>query len=137
MIRDRILKYIAYRGISRYRFYKMTGLSNGFLDKEGAINSDNCEKICAIFPDMDPEWLLLGNGNMLRSSGASTSKKGSAQEHLPLQDSSVEILLNKIVELTSENTLLKKENEGLRHSGVKPYSEEGPATLLLASEPEP
>ena len=31
--RDRIIKYVEYKGISKNKFYKETGLSNGFLDK--------------------------------------------------------------------------------------------------------
>jgi len=64
-IRHRILKYLDYKGISKYQFYKEIGVSNGFLDKEGAIGSDKCEKICYQYPDLDPIWLVLERGDML------------------------------------------------------------------------
>jgi hypothetical protein len=65
MIRERILKYLESKGISRYKFYQITGLSNGFLDKDGAIGSDKCEIIIYHFNDINPRWLLTGDGEML------------------------------------------------------------------------
>lgn len=65
MIRDRILQYIDSKGISRYKFYQITNLSNGFLDKDGAIGSDKCEIILSHFPDLSPRWLITGEGNMI------------------------------------------------------------------------
>lgn len=65
MVQQRILKYLDFKGVSRYKFYKDTGLSNGYLDKKGAIGSDKCELICSIYSDLNPSWLITGNGNML------------------------------------------------------------------------
>lgn len=65
-INDRILQYLDLKGISKYKFYQLTGISNGFLDKSGNIGSDKCEKICSYFTDLNPEWLLLGTGKMFR-----------------------------------------------------------------------
>ncbi len=73
-IRERVLHFISLKKITRYRFYQLTGLSNGFLDKTGAISSDNCQKICNSFPDLNPEWLLLGIGDVLRKDTASVKK---------------------------------------------------------------
>lgn len=118
-IRDRISEYLLLKGISKYRFYQETGLSNGFLDKAGSINSDNCEKICYVYPDLDPEWLLTGKGNMLRN--YDRLDEGNVEK-----SASLEALVRKIVELSSENTLLKKENENLKRKivGYKPLSED-------------
>ncbi len=67
MIRKRILQYIDYKGISKYRFYKEMQLSNGFLDKEGSIRSDICEKICYYYTDLNLYWLITGQGSMLNA----------------------------------------------------------------------
>lgn len=63
--RERLRKFIDYKGISKYRFYKETGLSNGFLDKDGNIGSDKCEKIYYLYPDLNLIWLITGEGEML------------------------------------------------------------------------
>lgn len=62
---ERLRKYIELKGISKYRFYQDTGLSNGFLDKGSNIGSDKCEKILYQYPDINPRWLITGQGSML------------------------------------------------------------------------
>ncbi len=66
-IRERVLYYLDYKSISKYRFYKETGISNGFLDKEGSIGSDKCVIICSCYPEINPEWLLLEVGSMIKT----------------------------------------------------------------------
>jgi len=65
-IRERLLKFIENKGISKYKFYQETGFSNGFLDKEGTIGADKCEKLSYQYPDLNLEWLITGRGEMLR-----------------------------------------------------------------------
>lgn len=105
-IRQRISAYLNLKGITRYKFYQKTGLSNGFLDKAGSINSDNCAKICDCYPDMNTEWLITEKGPMLRT----TTNPGIPEaDHL-----TVDVLVQRIVDLSAENSLLKKEIETLR-----------------------
>lgn len=66
-IRKRILEYIDNKGISKYKFYQEIGVSNGFLDKDGSIGSDKCEKISYQYQDLNLDWLITGKGNMLKS----------------------------------------------------------------------
>ncbi len=105
-VRQRVLKFLEYKDITRNRFYRMAHLSNGYLDKEGAMSTANCEKIIEIFPDMNPEWLLTGNGPMLRTREQPEDNESVA----------VEVLVDKLVEITTENALLKKENEALKNA---------------------
>jgi len=64
MIVNRILQLIKYKGINKRKFYIETGLSNGFLDKVKDIGASKIEQILTTYPDINPEWLLTGNGNM-------------------------------------------------------------------------
>lgn len=64
MIKSRISEYLELIGVSKYKFYKDTGLSNGFLDKDGAIGSDKCEIISSLFPELSLKWLITGKGEM-------------------------------------------------------------------------
>ena len=66
---QRIQQYIENKGISKYRFYQQSGLSNGALDKGENIGSDKCEKILYAFPDINSDWLLTGRGSMLKNNG--------------------------------------------------------------------
>ena len=72
-IKERIKEYLEFKGLSKYHFYKKMGFSNGFLDKEGSIGSDKCEKIIYEYSDLNIEWLLTGNGPMLKNEYDSNS----------------------------------------------------------------
>ena len=65
--RDRILQFVEFKSISKNKFYKETGLSNGFLDKNNHPGADKLEQIIYTYPDISPEWLLTGKGDMLKS----------------------------------------------------------------------
>lgn len=61
---ERLIKYIECQGDTKYKFYKKTGLSNGFLDKNRNIGSDKCEIISVQYPNLSIEWLITGKGGM-------------------------------------------------------------------------
>ena len=48
-------------------FYLKTGLSNGFLDKNENISSNNIEIIISKYPHLNVDWLITGRGDMLRN----------------------------------------------------------------------
>ncbi|MBF7091980.1 helix-turn-helix transcriptional regulator [Flavobacterium sp. ALJ2] len=81
MIIDRILQLIKYKGISRRKFYIETGLSNGFLDKVKDIGASKIKHILNAYPEVNMEWLLTGNGDMILNSykfGDRTNTKNSS-----------------------------------------------------------
>lgn len=82
MIQKRIIQFIDYKGISKYKFYKKTGLSNGFLDKKGTIGADKCEIIYSYYPEIDLEWLLTGKGEMLKNNQLVNEP---SEEYLPFK----------------------------------------------------
>ena len=63
---ERLLQFVEYKGISKYEFHKKNGLSNGFLDKSRAIGTDKCARILENYPEINPEWLITGEGEMIR-----------------------------------------------------------------------
>lgn len=84
MIVDRILQIIEFKGLNKSQFYKQTGLSNGFLDKVKDIGVSKLEYILNTFPEIDPGWLITGNGKMLRSEIISSTKNW--EEKYPNRD---------------------------------------------------
>lgn len=65
-IKKRILDFIEYQGISKYQFYKESGITRGVLDSESGISEENIAKFIAYAEYIDVNWLLTGKGPMLK-----------------------------------------------------------------------
>ena len=63
---DKLLIFIEKKNISKRIFYLNTGLSNGSLDKGSTLRTDSLEKIISAYPEINIDWLITGNGEMLR-----------------------------------------------------------------------
>jgi transcriptional regulator with XRE-family HTH domain len=64
-VKTRMLEYVETEGINKSQFYKKINVSNGFLDKGENVGSDKIIKFLKIFRDVNPKWLLIGEGPML------------------------------------------------------------------------
>ena len=73
-IQERLLKYLDYNNITPYKFSKDLGFSMGYLDKRGAIGTDKYLKIIKHYSDINPEWLLTGEGSMLKQNEKSVNQ---------------------------------------------------------------
>lgn len=49
-------------GISKRDFYLKTGISRGTLESPTGITEETITKIFAIYPDINPSWLIKGEG---------------------------------------------------------------------------
>lgn len=68
-VRDRILVFIDAIGITKSRFEKIVGFSNGYIDKLRECPSQKkLDIISNSFPMLSMPWLLTGEGEMLKSS---------------------------------------------------------------------
>lgn len=63
--KERVVKYLNFKGIKNADFYRSTGLSNGFLDKTNNIGADKLEIIISKYPDLNIKWLVSGIGPMI------------------------------------------------------------------------
>lgn len=66
---------------------------------ESSLSSSKITEILIIFPQINPDWLLMGNGEMLRTSEASTAAPETA-------NSNVTTLINIL-----NNTLAEKDKQ--------------------------
>ena len=64
-MRKRILKFLELKRLSRLSFYKSTGLSSGFQDKEAEIMEASLRKIANSYQDLNIDWVRTGEGEML------------------------------------------------------------------------
>ena len=66
-IKEKIQKYIDYKGISVYRLEAEAGLSKGYWGKTKSISADIAMKISRVYGDMSTEWLLRDKGEMIKN----------------------------------------------------------------------
>lgn len=65
-VKERVLLFIESLNMPVSRFEKQCGLSNGYLRSvKGAFSINKIEDILKAFPELNREWLLNGNGQML------------------------------------------------------------------------
>lgn len=68
--KERLQEYLDHMGISASAFYRSTGLSRGLMDSDKlhqSLSTDKVATIIATYPDLSLEWLITGEGTMLRS----------------------------------------------------------------------
>lgn len=67
--KHRIIQFIDSRAISRTNFFNKTGIRRGLLDSnkmDGTVSDRHLAAIIQAFPELNLEWLVTGNGSMLK-----------------------------------------------------------------------
>ena len=123
-MKERILQFIEYKRLSKNKFYKETGLSNGILDKQGGISSDSLEKIYYVYPEINLDWLLTGKGEMLKKEGlvqqAHNNISSTINQHQTIHaPEDYETLKQENKRLTQENSGLKDKIIQLMEEKIK------------------
>lgn len=70
MVIEKFLQYIEFKGLSFSKVERDLGLSNGYLgkqrDRNASIGSAVIEKIVEFYPDINIQWLITGEGEMIK-----------------------------------------------------------------------
>lgn len=83
-VKDRLIKFIAYLKIGQGKFEKHCNLSNGFVSNiRDGFSTPNLSKIAIACPDLNLEWLITGEGEMLKN--AKTTALAAPSDIPPLQ----------------------------------------------------
>lgn len=70
-INQRLMEFINAVSITKKEFERNANLSNGFVDKAGnSIRKDKLDKILFAYPSLNRDWLVYGEGEMLKSESA-------------------------------------------------------------------
>ena len=107
---ERILQFIDFKQLKKSSFYKITGLSNGFLDKKGNIGSDKIEIILNCYPEINPAWLLTGRGEMLLTGDNIPSSNSVVAQASAVLDAKLVVALTEQNETNKDYIKFLKEN---------------------------
>lgn len=112
-IKQRILQFIEYKKISKEFFCKKTGMSTGNLKGKSLyseIGGAQIVEILSVFEEISPEWLLTGNGSMIKiitnNNKIELAKKENVNEG-SLANIQNEKTLSKLVHVIQEQLILK------------------------------
>ena len=99
MIKERILQIAKRKGITNREICQKIGLTYGGFtgeNKKRPVNSDAIANLLAEYPDVNPRWLLTGQGSMLREQSAPEVAPPPSEPAFPgfiekIQDLSVKV----------------------------------------------
>lgn len=68
LVKQRLIEFIHSKGMTKQRFEKIMGFSNAYVSSiRRSISPEKLGRITDVFPDLNPTWLLIGEGPMLLS----------------------------------------------------------------------
>lgn len=105
-VKDRTIAFVKHKGITMKTFEKKCGLSSGYVTSmRKGFGSEKLNNVLSAFPELNRDWLIFGEGEMLLSHIGHT-QTGSANkiEHSPINIGSG----TELEQLKKENELLKE-----------------------------
>jgi transcriptional regulator with XRE-family HTH domain len=76
-IKERIYSFIEYKGITVKKFEELCGLSNGYISSmRKGFGTDKLNNVLTMFPELNREWLLYGEGEMLNPKVIQNNQNG-------------------------------------------------------------
>lgn len=122
-IKDRLKAFIKSLGIGQGAFEKAVGFSNGYVNNiRKSIQPEKLQSIVRVYPQLNPGWLMTGEGEMLReepgnsvdSSRDISLLKNLLQANEELLQANEELLQAKEELLQTKEVLLKEREVRLK-----------------------
>ena len=121
-IKERIKKFIQHKNLAVSRFEEMCGLSNGYIAAmRKGFGQDKLNNVLSVFPDLNREWLLYGEGNMINTSTAMALNSTQNIEEVEAEEvkaaSSVPVVPSDIANTAEINVrkFIEKKGDELEH----------------------
>lgn len=68
--KERLKEFVSKQGLGQNAFEKKVGIAIGYLaSKSVSVTSDTIEKVIENFPNLNLDWLITGEGDMIKNSG--------------------------------------------------------------------
>lgn len=75
-VKERLIKFLKFKGLNKKRFEEKVGLSNGYIGSiRVGIGSRVLLKIENVFPELNTNWLVTGEGNMLKADATKSNTR--------------------------------------------------------------
>jgi hypothetical protein len=125
--KERLIEFLAYLAIGQNKFEDIVGLSRAYVSHiKSSVGSDIIFKIYEAYPELNLEWLITGNGNMLRSENKNTATSKGAKICQGCKDKEKTIKsmekINQLLEDKIDYLEHLLENEGIQYKKVKQAS---------------
>ena len=123
-IKERIIQFIDYKNITKESFFQATGMSRSNFSGSNAgseVGGEKIVKILLTYPEINPYWLLLGQGSMTINGNTGHTQIGqtNAISRSPINTANIE----ELTRLKKENELLRKENSDVKEELLKAKDE--------------
>ena len=100
-VKERLISYLEYAGINKSEFGRRIGVSNAFVTSiRKSIQPNKIVAINKEFPDLDTNWLLTGEGEMLKG-----TDQVSKEKLIPFYDAETTGGFNGLVSSSDEGML--------------------------------
>ena len=75
-VKGRLMDFLGHIGLDKSVFEREAGLANGFVDKTNSrMRKSSLNAISARFPQLNTDWLMTGQGEMLKDVPVSAVKE--------------------------------------------------------------
>ena len=65
-VKERLTQFVAYKRLSKRRFQASIGVSSSYIQGiTNGMSADVLHRISSTYPDLNTDWLLTGEGEML------------------------------------------------------------------------
>lgn len=82
-VKDRTLEFIKFKGLTMKAFEQRCDLSTGYVTSmRKGYGSEKLNNVLTAFPELNREWLLYGEGDMLSSSSSAQPQPSVKNEHV-------------------------------------------------------
>ena len=113
-IKEKIRYYLDYKEVSQRKFSEQTNLSDGVIKGNGSIGADKLKIIRNKFPDLNMDWLLFDEGNMIVSGKNEVVNEPNALYGVPQKEH-----YEAIIKLKDETIYILKQQLGIKEASSK------------------
>lgn len=90
MIKNRLIQFLRYKGMSHSELSRRLGVSPTYVGAmRKSLPEEKVKRLCEIFPDLNRDWLIYGEGEMIKTvnenEGAASIPEGYLVPLLPVE----------------------------------------------------